>query len=53
MKYGRVSGDLKNTEELSDRLLRLPLWIGIAEEQQTKIVNILGSAITNDHKRAA
>lgn len=28
-EYGRVSGVMSNTEELSDRLLRLPLWIGV------------------------
>ena len=26
-KYGRVSGEMTNTEELADRLVRLPLWI--------------------------
>jgi dTDP-4-amino-4,6-dideoxygalactose transaminase len=26
-KYGRVSGEMANTEELADRLVRLPLWI--------------------------
>jgi dTDP-4-amino-4,6-dideoxygalactose transaminase len=26
-KYGRVSGEMTNTEELADRLARLPLWI--------------------------
>jgi len=26
-KYGRVRGEMKNTEELADRLVRLPLWI--------------------------
>ena len=31
-KYGRISGDLKNTEELSERLVRLPLWLGMEEE---------------------
>jgi len=40
-RYGRISGDLKNTEDLAFRLLRLPLWIGLTEAQQAKIVNIL------------
>lgn len=30
-KYGRTSGDLTNTRELSERLVRLPLWLGIEE----------------------
>lgn len=32
-KCGHVSGDLSNTEKLSDCLVRLPLWIGLDEEQ--------------------
>ena len=31
-KYGRISGDMKNTQELSDRLVRLPLWLGLEED---------------------
>ena len=31
-KYGRTSGDLKNTQELSERLVRLPLWLGMEED---------------------
>ena len=36
MKYGRVSGDLRVTDEISDRLLRLPLYydMSAAEQQQ-------------------
>lgn len=39
-KYGRVSGELNNTEELADRLLRLPLWIGMDEAQETVITQL-------------
>ncbi|MEA1051634.1 dTDP-4-amino-4,6-dideoxygalactose transaminase [Lamprobacter modestohalophilus] len=28
-KYGRISGDMAVTDEVSDRLIRLPLWIGL------------------------
>jgi dTDP-4-amino-4,6-dideoxygalactose transaminase len=31
-KLGRASGDLKVTHDLSDRLLRLPLWVGMDQE---------------------
>jgi dTDP-4-amino-4,6-dideoxygalactose transaminase len=41
-KYGRVSGELRNTEKLSECLLRLPMWIGMSEQQQAKIVNVIG-----------
>lgn len=30
-KYGKTQGDLSLTQELSDRLVRLPLWVGMDE----------------------
>ena len=30
--YGRAVGDLPNTVELSNRLVRLPLWLGLEEQ---------------------
>lgn len=33
-KYGRTSGELRHTDNLSDRLLRLPLWVGVETHQQ-------------------
>ena len=30
-RYGRTSGELPHTEDISDRLLRLPLWLGLEE----------------------
>ncbi len=32
MKYGRSHGDLSHTQDVSDRLVRLPLWVGMTEE---------------------
>ena len=37
IQYGRVSGDMSVTNDLSERLVRLPLWIGV-EEHQSKII---------------
>lgn len=31
-RYGRVSGTMVNTESISNRLLRLPLWVGMSSE---------------------
>ncbi len=39
-QYGRVSGGLKNTEDLSERLLRLPLWVGV-EDHVKNIVKVV------------
>ncbi|MEI7788389.1 MAG: dTDP-4-amino-4,6-dideoxygalactose transaminase [Chlorobiaceae bacterium] len=41
LKYGRVHGKMTYTDNLSDRLLRLPLWIGLTLEEQAKIVDLL------------
>ena len=45
-KYGRVHGKMTNTIDAADRLLRLPLWIGLDKEKQDividAIVEILG-----------
>jgi dTDP-4-amino-4,6-dideoxygalactose transaminase len=31
-RFGRVAGEMRNTDELSARLLRLPLWLGLDPE---------------------
>lgn len=42
----RAAGLLKNTENLSDRLLRLPLWIGV-EDHVIDIVKMTNEFLTN------
>ncbi len=37
LRYGRAQGELKVTTEMSDRLVRLPLWVGLAERQDEVI----------------
>jgi len=37
-KFGRIHGDLRYTEEASDRLVRLPLWIGMTEGDVIRVV---------------
>ena len=41
LKYGRVHGKMTHTEDLSDRLLRLPLWIGLIGEQQKQVIEFI------------
>jgi dTDP-4-amino-4,6-dideoxygalactose transaminase len=38
-KYGRVFGEMTNTDELSDRLLRLPMWLGMSEDEQKTVID--------------
>jgi dTDP-4-amino-4,6-dideoxygalactose transaminase len=44
-KYGRVHGNMTNTEEYADRLLRLPLWIGLTQKQQAIIVDTIKACL--------
>ena len=43
-RYGRVSGAMVHTESISDRLLRLPLWVGMSREMVDHIVKSLFTA---------
>jgi dTDP-4-amino-4,6-dideoxygalactose transaminase len=45
LRYGRSHGDLKNTDSCSERLIRLPLWMGIGEERITRVVSTLGAIL--------
>jgi dTDP-4-amino-4,6-dideoxygalactose transaminase len=40
-RYGRVYGTMLNTESISDRLLRLPLWVGMSREMVEHIVTLI------------
>ncbi len=37
LKYGRTHGDLTLTDNLSERLFRLPMWSGITDDQITEV----------------
>jgi dTDP-4-amino-4,6-dideoxygalactose transaminase len=37
LKYGRAAADLPVTDDVAERLLRLPLWAGM-EDEQTRII---------------
>lgn len=40
-RYGKTHGSLEVTNKQSDRLVRLPLWSGLTEEQQNQVVDIV------------
>lgn len=44
-KYGRTKGDLRHTSNLADRLLRLPLWVGMGEAQDL-VISALADSIS-------
>lgn len=41
LRYGRAHGELEVTNRQSERLVRLPLWVGLTEQQQDKVVAVL------------
>ncbi|WP_123511351.1 dTDP-4-amino-4,6-dideoxygalactose transaminase [Pseudomonas frederiksbergensis] len=47
LRYGRAHGPLTITNQQSERLIRLPMWVGLTEQQQNKIVDLLLNATTN------
>jgi dTDP-4-amino-4,6-dideoxygalactose transaminase len=48
-RYGRVHDELTYTDELSERVIRLPVWIGIKEAEQSRVVDALRLAIDYVH----
>jgi len=44
--YGRVHGALDVTNRQSERLVRLPLWVGLTEQQQDRVVDVLKVSMT-------
>lgn len=45
MRFGRTHSDLARTTELSERLIRLPFWIGLTEAQQQRVCDTLGAIL--------
>ena len=45
-RYGRVHGSMAVTDTQSERLLRLPLWVGLTESQQNRVIDVLGQAVS-------
>jgi dTDP-4-amino-4,6-dideoxygalactose transaminase len=44
-RFARVHGSMDHTNELSDRLVRLPLWVGMEESHLTRVVECIGNAL--------
>lgn len=45
-RYGRANGDLIVTNDLSARLIRLPMWVGLQEADQNRVVDALTRILT-------
>jgi dTDP-4-amino-4,6-dideoxygalactose transaminase len=42
---GRVVGDMRTTDDVSERLVRLPLWLGL-EEHQDRVIDAVRDAVS-------
>jgi dTDP-4-amino-4,6-dideoxygalactose transaminase len=45
-RYGRTHGELEITQRQSERLIRLPLWVGLQDEQQDQVIEVLQNALS-------
>jgi dTDP-4-amino-4,6-dideoxygalactose transaminase len=45
MVLGRAAGELRATDALAARLIRLPLWVGLTRAQQEEVVTVLKRAL--------
>lgn len=50
-RFGRAHGDLSITNSVARRLVRLPLFVGLTESQQDKVVSILSGALARGTRR--
>ena len=50
MRFGRAHGELALTTSLSERLIRLPMWVGLTEAQQQRVVDVLSTFSKNSLK---
>jgi dTDP-4-amino-4,6-dideoxygalactose transaminase len=46
LRYGRAVGDLQNTVRCAGQLVRLPLWVGMTEDDQLRVVTALHAAVS-------
>ena len=46
MRFGRAHGDLSLTTSLSERLIRLPMWLGLSEVQQQRVCDVLEAILS-------
>ena len=46
-RFGRAAGGLQLTTQLSERLIRLPMWLGLSEAQQQRVCEVLGRSLKN------
>jgi dTDP-4-amino-4,6-dideoxygalactose transaminase len=46
-RYGRAVGPMTVTDDVAERLVRLPLWSGLAESDAQRVVDGVYAALTS------
>lgn len=46
LKHSRTAGDILITENLAQRLVRLPLWVGLEGEQQQQVIEMAAKILS-------
>ena len=46
LRYGHMHGTLRITTQQSERLIRLPMWVGLSNEQQERVFEVLSGIST-------
>ena len=44
-RFGRVHGTMDVTKRQAESLIRLPMWVGLSQEQQVQVVEVLQEAV--------
>src|SRR5205809_840981 len=47
-RYGRVQGELVETDRVSGRLVRLPLWYAMPDEAVERVISAVTEVLTSD-----
>jgi dTDP-4-amino-4,6-dideoxygalactose transaminase len=47
MRFGRAAGELAVTTSQSERLIRLPMWLGLSGSQQQRVCEALRAILLN------
>ena len=45
-RYGRVAASIAITDRVGETLVRMPLWVGLAEDEVDRVVEEVGRALT-------
>lgn len=44
-RFGRVAGSMAHTDDVADRLIRLPLWVGMDQNDVDRVADLVGRGL--------